>query len=377
VWVVGHLLIIVSDPTCFRDATYNREMTAAATHQASFDVYGLRLRVKGDWPEVLEAVRRDFAWFEHATGDVDAADIEVDLSRVEPDLDSFGDIPSSYVTEQHVVYRADGRTVVDYLGRAVAVLESTRASIQGKDAQAGRRAAFDFLLSRSGDYLDARGLPRIYGLGLTGAQGAVLVLLPRGGGKTTLALQAIGAAGVGFLSEVSPLIDVQGRLHAFPFPLWVRDSSPEAAALPEEYVRRLDGQKTDPRLLELAAFADQIPTEPVPLRHIVLGHRSLGRGSRLEHLPRRAAVPPLFRQSVVGFSLREGLGFLVRRGGARDPAKEERETATSGALRSASAARRARTRLRCCASGVSGAQVWRLDLGRDRAQSWAALEPLF
>lgn len=351
-------------------------MSAAAIPEASFDVYGLRLRVHGDWPEVVDALRRDFAWFEHSRGEEPNAEIQVEVTRAVPDLDAYGDIPASYVTEQHVVYRADGRTIVDYLGRAVAVLESDRASIQGEDAHAGRRAAFDFLLSRAGDYLDARGLPRIYGLGLSGPQGAVLILLPRGGGKTTLALQAVGSDDVGLLSEVSPLIDVQGRLHAFPFPLWVRDSSPEAAALPDEFVRRLEGQKTDPRLLELAAFADKIPAGPVPLRHIVLGHRSLGRGSRLEQLPRRAALAPLFRQSVVGFSLREGLSFLTRRGGARDPAKEEREGAASSGVPSASAARRARTRLRCCARGVAGAQVWSLDLGRDRADSWAALEPL-
>jgi hypothetical protein len=113
------------------------------------------------------------------------------------------------------------------------------------------------------------------------------------------------------------------------------------------------------------------------LRHIVLGRRTLGRASRLDSLPKRAAVAPLFRQSVVGFSVKQGLGFLVRRGGARDPAKEERDGAAPSALRSASAARRAQTRLRCCGAGIAHASVWRLELGRDRAESWAALEPLF
>jgi hypothetical protein len=205
----------------------------------------------------------------------------------------------------------------------------------------------------------------------------VLVLLPPGGGKTTLALQALADDRVGFLSEVSPLIDLHGRLHPFPFPLWVRDSSAEAALLPERYVRRLEGQQTDPRLLELEAFADRIPREPQRLRHIVLARRSLGRGSHLEPVSRREAVAPLFRQSVVGFSFRQGFSFVVRRGGARDPAKEERDGDAPNALRSASAARRARTRLRCCAAGLAGAHVWKLELGRDRAEAWAALQPLF
>jgi hypothetical protein len=350
-------------------------MSAAEMHQASFDVHGLHLRVHGDWAEVVESLRRDFAWFEDSQ-DRGSAHIEVAISRQAPAYEPFGDVPADYVTEQHVVYRVNGRTVVDYLGRALAVLEAGRASIQGEDPQAVRRAAYDFLLSRTGDYLDGQGLPRVFGLGLAGRAGGVLVMLPPGGGKTTLALQALAADGVAFLSEVSPLIDVHGRLHPFPFPLWVRDSSPEAALLPDRYVRHLDGQKTDPRLLELAAFADKIPTEPQQLRHVVLGRRSLGSGSSLHALPRREAIGPLFRQSVVGFSLVQGLSFMVRRGGARDPAKEQREGDTVAPVRGISSARRARTRLRCCTAGLSGAQVWRLDLGRDRAESWSALEPL-
>jgi hypothetical protein len=350
-------------------------MRAAAPHEASFDVYGLHLRVRGDWDEVVESLRRDFAWFEDSKG-LSPAQVEVAISRQAPDYETFGDVPADYVTEQHVVYRVNGRTVVDYLGRALAVLEAGRASIQGEDPQVVRRAAYDFLLSRTGDYLDGQGLPRIFGLGLAGRDGGVLVMLPRGGGKTTLALQALAADDVSFLSEVSPLIDVHGRLRAFPFPLWVRDSSPEADLLPDRYVRHLDGQKTDPRLLEVAAFADKIASEPQPLRHVVLGHRSLGSGSHLQALPRREAIGPLFRQSVVGFSMAQGLSFMVRRGGARDPAKEQRDGHTGAPVPGVSSARRARTRLRCCAAGLVGAQVWRLDLGRDRVGNWAALESL-
>jgi hypothetical protein len=351
-------------------------MSTAVSHEALFDVHGLHLRVSGDWPEVVDAVRKDFAWFAQAHGDDRAADVDVTVRREPPAFAAFGDVPAEYVTEQHVVYRLDGRTIVDYLGRAVAILESGRASVQGEDAHVVRRAAYDFLLSRVSDYLDACALPRIFGLGLSGRQGGVLVMLPPGGGKTTLALQALDAEGVLFLSEVSPLIDTRGRLHPFPFPLWVRTNSLEAASLPQRFVRNLDGEQTDPRLLELDAFADKIASEPQQLRHVVLGQRVLGAGSRLEHVSRREAAGPLFRQSVVGFSLRQGLSFLARRGGARDPAKEQRDGDAPASARSASAARRARTRLRCCAAGLVHADVWKLSLGHDRAASWAALEPL-
>lgn len=342
----------------------------------AFDIYGLRASVVGDWPEVIAALRRDFAWFE--TGADGPADVLVTIEQRAPDYDALDDVPAAYVTAQHAVYRVGGRTVVDYLGSVISVIERNgmHALVQGEEARLARRAAFDFLVARASDHLDTRGLPRVFGLGLGGAQGAVLVLLPPGGGKTTLALRALKEEGVVFFSETSPLLDRQGRLHPFPFPLWVRGDSAEATDLPDLHVRRVKGPETDLKLLELEAFADRVASEPQPLRHIVLGRRTLGRDSRLEQLGRAHAVRPLLQQSVLGFSFTDAVRFLVRRGGARDPAKEERDGDRSHTRRVASSAARAAIRSRCCAAALAHASVWRLTLGHDRNGNWSALERL-
>jgi hypothetical protein len=324
-----------------------------------FDVYGLRVSVGGDWEETVEAVRLDLAWFEVPELPGPPA-VEVEIERGAPPYDGFGDPPAAFVTERNVVYRVLDRTVIDYLGRAVAVLDGERARVVGEDPRAARRAAFDFVLSRISAHLDASGMPRLHGLGLTGRSGGVVVMLPSGGGKTTLALRALQAEGVRFLSEGSPIVDGEGLVRPLPFPLWVRDSAPEAAALPLEHVRRVEGELSDPRILELAAFQDRIETDARPLAHIVLGQRSLGRHSRLETLPRRAAVPTLLRDSVVGFGFFQGAEFLLRHG-LRD-------------LRHRVGPMWTRTLV--CAAALRHAQVWQLTLGRDREGNWRALEPL-
>jgi hypothetical protein len=330
--------------------------------QARFEVYGLGAKVRGDWPEVVEALRRDFAWFERDASGSDPTPLDVVIERKTPETDAFGPVPASLVTERNVVYRQPDRTVIDYLGRALSVLDhkTGRLVVQGEDGYYVRRAAFDFLLSRVGEHLDRRGLPRLHGLGLAGAQGGVLVTLPMGGGKTTLALRALRTDGVRFLSESSPLIDRRGYLHPFPFPLWVRTNSPEAADLPERHVRRIEGIDPDPSLLELSAFWDRIETVPQRLRHVVLGRRVLGRAATLERLPRRAAVGPFLRDSVIGLGFFQGIEFLLR-GQVRSLV----ERVGTGARRGGS-----------CFAGLAGADVWRLDLGSDKDESWSVLERL-
>ena len=53
-------------------------------------------------------------------------------------------------------------------------------------------------------------------------------------------------------------------------------------------------------LLDVRAFGGQIERTPQPLRHLVIGRRTLGRDARLEPLPKRAAVGTLLREMVVG-----------------------------------------------------------------------------
>jgi len=349
-------------------------MGSPGNEKGVFDVYGLRVEIAGEWAEVVEAVRLDFAWFERDPDDR-PADLRVTAEHGAPDYDTLGDARAAYVTPQHVVYRLENETVVDY-GGAVARIErgGVHALVQGDDARLARRAAFDFVLARAHDYLDARGLPRILGLGIGGPAGALILLLPPGGGKTTLALRALKQEGVHLFSETSPVLDRDGRLHPFPFPVWVRGDSVEARQLPEQHAGRVS--ETNVKLLELAAFADRVAHEPQTLRNIVLAERSLARDSRLEALGRGQALAPLLRQSVVGFSVGDALRFLVRRGGARDPAKEQRAGAGPGNMRVASSAGRAAMRARCCAAALRHASVWRLDLGRDREGNWNALEQL-
>ena len=185
-------------------------------------------------------------------------------------------------------------------------------------------------------------------------------MLPSGGGKSTLTLRSLEADGAKLLSEDTPLLDRQGNLH--PFPLRIGVNATDASSLPAGTNTRLvERMEFHPKLaVDLGAFADRIQATSVPLRHLVIGRRSLGRHARLERLPRRSAVGTLLREVVVGVGVYQGMEFVLQRG-MRDVLRQSRPVLTRSVA---------------CAAALRNAQVWRLTLGRDHQRNWEALQPL-
>ena len=325
----------------------------------ALEFYGRSARVTSDWPEVIEALRLDFSWFEVESAR--AADIDVTIERRPPDFAVLGDVPAAFVTPRNVVFQQGGRTLVDWQGRALTVLDrrSGSALVQGEDEQLVHEAVYLGLLSRVGEHLDEHGLTRLHALGLAGEQGGVAVMLPSGGGKTTLALDALRDERVKLLSEDTPLLDRHGVLHPFPLRLGVNEG--DLAMLSDVPSRRIERIEFQPKLtLGVRPLSHRFERAPQPLRHLVVGRRRLGSAAELTPLGRRSAVGPLLREAVVGVGVYQGMEFVLQRG-MRDVA---RKAGVAGA-RSAH-----------CAAALRGATVWRLDLGRDRERNWQALRPL-
>jgi hypothetical protein len=126
-------------------------------------------------------------------------------------------------------------------------------------------------------------------------------------------------------------------------------------------VRRIERLEFQPKLvLSIDAFVEQIETRPQPLRHLVVGERSLGREGSLTPVPRRALIGPLLREGVVGVGVAQMIEYVLQRG-------------PSDFLKQGGVAAR---RAWCCTAGLARARAWRLSLGRDHEGNWAALSQL-
>lgn len=304
-------------------------------------------------------MRLDFAWFEAPAGG--PGDLGISIERRPPDFGSLPDIEAAFVTPRNAVYQSTSHTIVDYSGRALAVFDrrSRELRVQGEDLHLLHEVVYLFALSQIGEHLDRRALTRLHALGLVGAQGAVLVLLPSGGGKSTMALRALHEPRVRLLSDDTPLLDQRGRAH--PFVLRIGVDAAAAKTFPGDQVRRIQRlEYPDKYVVALDAFGPGIESDPQPVAHIVVARRRLGTGASLQRVPRRAVLGPLFREGVVGLGVAQMIEWVLQRG-PRDAFGKLGIATSRGA---------------CCASAVSRAKTWRLSMGRDHERTWDALATL-
>ncbi|MFC1680796.1 hypothetical protein ACFL1S_03255 [Pseudomonadota bacterium] len=148
------------------------------------------------------------------------------------------EIATTY-TPRNVSFSRDGRTYIDFSGRALAIRNRRERSfrIYSRDPDVQYEATCLFLLSCIGEFLDTRGMHRVHAMAMSVNGGAVLAILPMVGGKSTLGSALLKYPEFKFLSDDSPFISTDGRVHAFPLRLGLLPGSEHD--IPEDQ-RRLE-----------------------------------------------------------------------------------------------------------------------------------------
>ena len=316
--------------------------------EASFDVHGYRFSVHSSLEVPLEGLAQDFARFR---SDARAPGVRIELVDAEPPPDLLrATIPIAY-TPRNVAYRHEGRRYVDYHGRGLGVRDEQTGDyrLYSRDPVLLYEAAYLYLLSQIGDALDREGLHRIHALGVVVNGRAVLVLLPMGGGKSTLGLHLLQHPEVQLLSDDSPFIDRQGRLLAYPLRLGLLPGT--EGGIPVEHRRTIDRMEFGPKhLVNYSYFASRVVASAEP-GLVLIGSRALTNDCRVEPISRLAAVRACLVNCVVGVGLFQGLEFLLQ-----STPWDLLGHAGIGA-----------SRLRNCLALIRRSTVCRVQLGRDAA----------
>src|SRR5579864_6028614 len=122
--------------------------------------YGLIIEVSSSSAEVVEHVRRDFAYF---GADKATSRIQIEICVAPPPYESLPALPASFLTPRNVVYHHKRTSYIDYFGRGLAVYdrEKQRCRVYGTDHDLVREIVYLFILSTVGQYLDRRGWHRV------------------------------------------------------------------------------------------------------------------------------------------------------------------------------------------------------------------------
>jgi len=317
-----------------------------AEQEGAFDVYGYRFAVRGDSGPAVEGVRHDFAFFRSPPA---GGEFTIELCEQEPDFEGLPDCPASVYTPRNVAYRDGRRTYFDYHGEGLGILDRHERSFRVISTRRHLlyEAAYLFLLSDIGQHLDRRRMHRIHALAMSLNGRAILVLLPMGGGKSTLGAYLLRRPELQILSDDSPFVDSRGGLHAFPLHLGLLSGAEEE--IPAEHRRMVDRMEFGPKfLINYEYFAHRVRPSAEP-GIVLLGSRILSADCRIEPAGMLAGLRAMVAASVIGLGLFHGLEFVLE--------SSPWELLSKFSLAS--------SRLRNCVQLLRRSEIRRLRLGRD------------
>ena len=319
--------------------------------------YGVGVAVESD-PALIAAVEHDFSWF---AAEVTQPRLVITRRRERPDWDHLPEMTAVLATPRNICFRHGRSTFIDYFGRALAVWDpgAGRVEVVTEDDDLAREIVYLTILSRVSEALDRRGLHRIHALGVEHRRRGYLVLLPAGGGKSTLALGLLRRPGsaIRLLSEDSPLLDGRGMLHPFPLRIGVHPHSLPPGIDPA-YTREERRMEFDPKVsITIRCFASRVAEGPVPAAAALLGIRTTGKTPAIRRVPRWRLARHTLMHSVIGIGLYQGMEFILQRG--------LRDVAAHGVL--------ALARVRGSLALARRARVFEFMIGRDPAANGEAL----
>jgi hypothetical protein len=315
------------------------------------DVYGYRVEIRSEHAEALSGLTADFAFF--ASPDAADSGCTIILRDDDPPYSGLPPLHAVVYTPRNVVYRDGPISYLDYSGRALGV-HDTRArtfEVHTRNPDLAYEIAYLFLLSQCGESFDAHGLHRVHALAVSVGDCAGLVLLPMGGGKSTLGASLLQLPDIELLSDDSPLIDHGGGVHAFPLRIGLL---PDALKdIPQNQLRRIERMEFGPKfLVNYQVFAHRIRPK-ASAGVLFLGSRSLGSSCTVTRAPFHAALGAMIANCVVGLGLFQGMEFVFQRGPWEVAAK----------------AWVARRRLMAALRLIRRSRAYHLSLGRDPVEN--------
>lgn len=298
----------------WRDATRVRSgiKGAMVSHGSEqFHFYGLTLAVQSASSTLVNEIRRDFSYFQAAQTE---PQVQVRAHLRPPPYAELPSAPAFRFTLRSVCFVLGTCVYIDYFGQGLAIFDrrTRRCEVYSADPDRLHEIVYFFILSTVGQHLRSKGIHRVHALGVSYARQGVLILLPSGGGKSTMAMHLLHRPDFLLLAEDTPLVDRSGRLLPFPSRLGARPTP--QMDIPTKYVGSMRRMELPPKtLLDIEYFRDRI-AEPVPPRFLFVGERNLGAVSEILPLSRSRAAKALFQDLVVGRGVYQGREFLGKKG---------------------------------------------------------------
>jgi hypothetical protein len=172
-------------------------------------------------------------------------------------------------------------------------------------------AFYLLIISIFGQFCDGNGYLRVHALALSYKDTAILLPIPPGGGKSTLAMAMLNTNGFKLISDDEPLVDNSGYIHPFPTRIGTLDKK-KIESIPPKFVYQIDRMEFGKKFfIDYDYWQDKIEDKPIKKSVLFISHRLLNGEPSIQKSSRMKALASLIRDAVIGVGLYQGLEFIL------------------------------------------------------------------
>ncbi len=273
------------------------------------DFHGVSVSIETSSKGLLKEIERDFSYFK--VGEADPC-IKISLFQHNPPYEKVPNVKASLYKPNAVAYDQGDRRYVVYNKSALTIYNysNKEGEIYCKDSAYLHELTYLLIHSTIGKALDLNGLHRIHGMGFEYKGTTGILLLPAGGGKTTMALNLLERDGFKLVSEDTPLITRD--LDILPFPIRLGVSGELKTKVPKEFIRIFKRSEHGPKtLIDIEYLGDNIAGKS-RLDIILIGERCFAKSANISNASWYNALPSLSTNIIIGLGLPQILEHLFR-----------------------------------------------------------------
>lgn len=235
------------------------------------------------------------------------------LNSNDPDYQNLPCRRMAFSTPRNVVYRDGGLKMIDYSGRGLIIEDKRNKTYQiiSSDTELLREMCHLTVLSLWGQHCDRIGWLRIHAMAVSTGDTALVIMMPAGGGKSTLLHAALKDRSFGIIAEDIALIDRRGTLLPVPSPLGLSpNEEPQKYSLDYLWVE----QRTEfgPKYrLDADYFAAQIENRTFDKIVFMTGNRLLNGKPEIRKAGIVLKFKAILREIVFGIGVYQGFEYVV------------------------------------------------------------------
>lgn len=277
----------------------------------TIDIYSLTISVRCDPDNLLNELVRPFKFFiSEETG----YETEIIIEQKDPPYNSFPSVKASFSTPRNIIYHSDEEKIIDYFGNGVVVQNKAESKyhIYGCDINFLTEAFYLLVISLVGQFCDKKGYLRVHALALSYNDTAVLLPLPPGSGKSTMAMAMLGINGFKLISDDEPIIKSDGSILPFPSRIGTLDKK-KIQTIPEKFVYKIDRMEFGLKyFIDYDYWGDRIEKKHLKKSIIFQSNRLLNGAPSIQKASKIKILSSLIRDAVIGVGLYQGLEFIFQ-----------------------------------------------------------------